>query len=164
VVATEPVLRGRTCWRSFSGTYAGAAVLALAIWVGGFALGVPVSGLLIVAAGLAVIVLTVAFTWLARASHQYRVFPDSLEVETGLLARSIDNLQLFRVRDLGVSQSILGRLLDFGNVTVASTDHSSPLVVLRGVECPRQVYDTLRELVARSQATRRTMIVESEPQ
>jgi uncharacterized membrane protein YdbT with pleckstrin-like domain len=91
------------------------------------------------------------------------VFDDSLEVESGLLARRIDNLQLFRVRDLGLRQSLFGRILGVGDVSITSTDRSSPHLRLRGVADPREVYQTLRDLVARSQATRRTVIMEEDP-
>lgn len=45
---------------------------------------------------------------------------------------------------------------------MTSTDQSTPHLALRGIEGPREVYDTLRMLVAKSQATRRTMIVEED--
>jgi uncharacterized membrane protein YdbT with pleckstrin-like domain len=102
------------------------------------------------------------YAWLVRMSTEYRVFQDSLEVEAGIIARSIDNIQLFRVRDLGLAQGVLDRLLNVGNILVSSTDQSAPHLVLRGIDAPRELYETLRELVAKSQAARRTMIVEDD--
>jgi hypothetical protein len=66
------------------------------------------------------------------------------------------------VRDLRLRQSVLGRLLGVGDISVTSTDQSSPHLTIRGADEPRALYETLREGVARSQATRRTMIVEEE--
>jgi len=57
---------------------------------------------------------------------------------------------------------MLNRIAGVGDVIVTSTDQSAPHYRLRGIEGPRQVYDQLRELVAKSQATRRTMILEQE--
>ena len=98
-----------------------------------------------------------------RLGAEDRLNQDSLEIETGLVSRNIDNLQLFRIRDLRLRQSLLGRLLGVGDVEVTSTDQSTPHLVIRGVAAPRALYDALREGVAASQATRRTMIVEEEP-
>ena len=102
------------------------------------------------------------YSWLVRLSTEYRLFQESLEVESGIISRRIENIQLFRVRDLGLAQSILNRLAGVGDVIVTSTDQSAPRYRVRGVESPREFYDRLRELVAKSQATRRTMIVEQE--
>ena len=83
-------------------------------------------------------------------------------MESGVISRRIENIQLFRVRDLGLAQSVVNRLAGVGDIIVTSTDQSAPHYRLRGVQDPREVYDRLRELVAKSQATRRTMIVEQE--
>ena len=159
----EPVLVRRRSYRSFAGVYLAAVVLMAAIWWVGFQAQVDVPWPLTVAAGLTPTVLACLGSWLAVLSTEYRVFEESIEMDTGLVARSIGNVQLFRVRDLALRQSVLNRILGVGDVLVTSTDQSSPHLVLRGVAGPREVYDTLRELVARSQATRRTMIVEEEP-
>jgi uncharacterized membrane protein YdbT with pleckstrin-like domain len=102
------------------------------------------------------------YTWLVRLNAEYRLFQDSLEVESGIISRRIENIQLFRVRDLALAQSMLNRIAGVGDITVTSTDQSAPRYRLRGVEAPRKVYDQLRELVSKSQATRQTMIVEEE--
>jgi uncharacterized membrane protein YdbT with pleckstrin-like domain len=148
--------------RSFTGRVLLAGALALLVWGGGLAAAVPLPGMLIAIAGLLPLLIAVGWAWLVRLGNEYRVFEDSVEVQTGVVSRRIDNIQLFRVRDLGLSQGLAGRLLGVGDVTITSTDQSAPRFSLRGVDDPRRLYDTLRGLVSRSQATRRTMIVERE--
>jgi membrane protein YdbS with pleckstrin-like domain len=165
VAASEPLLRARISLRSFAALYfwlALVAVVAVVAWVAGFGLRMPWPAVAIIAAGLVPLLVGFLYTWLVSVSTEYRVFPESLEVESGLIARRIDNILLFRVRDLGFRQSVLGRLLGVGDVILTSTDHSTPHLVLRGVSDPRRLYQTLRELIAKSQATRRTMIVEED--
>jgi uncharacterized membrane protein YdbT with pleckstrin-like domain len=128
----------------------------------GWTFDTGVSPLWVAGGGLLPLVLGIAYSWLVRLGAEYRLYQDSLEVETGIIARSIDNLQLFRIRDLRLKQSVLGRLFGVGDISVTSTDQSTPHLTIRGVDGPRALYDTLRELVARSQATRRTMIVEGD--
>jgi uncharacterized membrane protein YdbT with pleckstrin-like domain len=149
--------------KSFAGLYAALGALAVVIWWAGWAFDTGLSPLVIGAAGLVPLLLGIGYTWLVRLGVEYRLHQDSLEVDSGLVTRNIENLQLFRVRDLRLRQSMLARLFGVGDIVVTSTDQSTPHLTLRGVEEPRKVYETLRELVARSQATRRTMIVEEEP-
>jgi len=156
------VARRRVSWKSFLGTHIALGLLAVVIWAAGWFSGLAVHPVLVGAAGLLPILAAVLCQWLVTISTEYRVFDDSLEVESGIVSRTIENIQLFRVRDLGLHQSILDRLLNVGTVSVSSTDHSAPHLPLKGVDDPRELYETLRELVAKSQATRRTMIVEDD--
>jgi uncharacterized membrane protein YdbT with pleckstrin-like domain len=162
----QPVLVKRISLRAYAGTYVVLALLALAIWAVGFLTeigadaGIPPAAIAV--GGLVPLLLGIAYTWLVRASTQYRVFEDAIEVESGILSKDIDNLQLFRVRDLGLRQSLSGRVLSIGDITITSTDRSTPHLIIRGVGAPRDVYETLRKLVSASQATRRTMVVEDD--
>jgi uncharacterized membrane protein YdbT with pleckstrin-like domain len=159
----SPVIRKRISPKTFIGSYMGLGLLAIGIWTLGYLMRSAVPLALSAIVGFLALLIGCGYIWLLQASTEYRVFDESLEVESGILSRSIDNLQLFRVRDIGLSQSIWGRILNFGSISIASTDQSNPHLVLHGIDTPRATYDRLRELVARSQATRRTMIVEDEP-
>ena len=159
----EPLSRSRPSLRSFAGLYVVLGAVCVAIWWLGARFDTGLSPLVIAVAGPIPLLLGIAYSWLVRLGAEYRLYPDSLEIQSGLISRSVDNLQFFRVRDLGLRQSLLGRLLGVGDVTVTSTDQSTPHLTIRGVVGPRALYDALREGVAGSQATRRTMIVEEEP-
>jgi len=159
----RPLLQRRTSLKSFWGLYGVLGAIGVLIWVVGFySHRVPVSRATVVLVGLVPLLIGLLYSWLVRLSTEYRLFQESLEVQSGIISRQIENIQLFRVRDLGLAQSILNRLAGVGDIIVTSTDQSAPHYRLRGVEDPREVYDRLRELVAKSQATRRTMIVEQE--
>jgi uncharacterized membrane protein YdbT with pleckstrin-like domain len=138
--------------------------LALGVLIGflGFRFATSLPALVIVAVALAPIIIAQIYGWLVRANTEYRIYTDSLEIESGILSRKIDNIQLFRVRDLGLDQPLFGRMLGYGNLSLTSTDQSAPHLILHGVDDPRALYETLRELIAKSQAARRTMIVEEE--
>lgn len=159
---TGLVKRARMSPKSFAGLYLLLGALCVAIWWLGWAFDTGLPPLAIAAAGLVPLIIGLAYSWLVRLGAEYRLYEDSLEVETGIVSRRIDNLQLFRIRDLGLKQSLLGRIFGVGDITVTSTDQSTPHLTIRGIDDPRALYDTLREGVARSQATRRTMIVEGD--
>jgi uncharacterized membrane protein YdbT with pleckstrin-like domain len=159
------VKTARISLKSFAGLYLLLAAVCAAIWWVGWAFDTGVHPMWIAAGGLLPLVIGVLYSWLVKIGSEYRLYQDSIEVDHGIVSRSIDNLQLFRIRDLKLQQSVVGRIFGVGDISVTSTDQSTPHLTIRGVDDPRALYDALRELVARSQATRRTMIVEGdEPQ
>jgi uncharacterized membrane protein YdbT with pleckstrin-like domain len=160
---SDLVLSARMSLKTFAGLYLILGVVCIAIWWAGAALDTGLAPIVVAVGGPVPLALGILSTWLVRLGTSYRLYQDSLEVETGLMSRTIENLQLFRVRDLRLRQSVLGRLLGVGDIGVTSTDQSTPHLTIRGVDQPRALYETLRAGVARSQATRRTMILEEEP-
>lgn len=99
-------------------------------------------------------------SWLMQRIATYRLFKDRLEVERGIFTRQIENIELFRVRDVGLRQGVLGRAINFGDVYVHSTDSTVPSLHLVGIDDPRSFYQQARELVTQSRAAHRTLIVE----
>lgn len=160
--SADLVIRMRISRKNFLGMDLATLALGGLICYLGFRFGGSAQAVVIVAAALTPIIIAQIYGWLVRANTEYRIFTDSLEVESGIISRKIDNIQLFRVRDLGLDQPLMGRLLGFGSLSLTSTDQSAPHLVLRGVDDPRALYETLRDLIAKSQAARRTMIVEEE--
>jgi len=159
---SDLVTKKRISARNFVGLYVILAVFCIAVWCVGYFVRGSMPWWISMLVGIAPLLAGFLHTWLVQISTEYRIFEDSLEIESGIVSRRIENIQLFRVRDLGFQQSIMGRLLNVGNIAVSSTDQSTPHLVLRGIDQPRELYETLRSLVAKSSAARRTMIVEDE--
>jgi uncharacterized membrane protein YdbT with pleckstrin-like domain len=64
------------------------------------------------------------FIFLARLNTRYTLTSERLIVAKGLLSRKIDEIELFRIKDVTLSQSFFQRLVGYGNVKVASSDTS----------------------------------------
>ena len=125
----EPLVRTRPSLRSFTGLYVVLGAVCVAIWWLGAAFDTGRHPLVIAVAGPIPLLIGIAYSWLVRLNAEYRLYPDSIEIETGLVSRNIDNLQLFRVRDLRLRQSPLGRLLGVGPKITEHTItwiHNSP--------------------------------------
>ena len=142
--------------RAFLGSYALSVLadvaVAAVLFASGFGVLLPVAALPTVA--------VFVYAKLARAGSSYRLYPDRLELESGIISRKIENVELFRVRDVGLRQSLLGRLANYGDVYIHSTDSSTPDVHVRSIDAPKEFYQEVRELVSASRAQNRTMIVE----
>jgi uncharacterized membrane protein YdbT with pleckstrin-like domain len=100
-----PLLRRRTSLKSFWGLYVVLGGLAALIWVAGLYYDQTyMSRPLIVLIGFVPLLVGIVYSWLVRLNTEYRLFQDSLEIESGIVSRRIENIQLFR----GSSPSLAG--------------------------------------------------------
>jgi hypothetical protein len=60
------------------------------------------------------------------------------------MSRHLNELELYRVKDVVVDQRFLQRLLGYGTVTIIADDDSTPTVSLAGVSGPTQVKEMIR--------------------
>ena len=105
-------------------------------------LGLLVWGVLLAPVGIGVILLLRA--WYLVASTRYRLTNQRLFAETGLIAKNLEEVELFRVKDVTLRQGVLDRLLGVGTVTVLSTDDTAPELALAGVRDPLAAKEALR--------------------
>ncbi len=106
-------------------------------------LGLMIWGVVLLPAlGLGLILLLRA--WYLVASTRYRLTTQRLFVQTGLIAKHLEEVELFRVKDVTLSQGVLQRLLGVGNVVVLSTDDTAPRLELAGLRGPMDVKEQIR--------------------
>ena len=70
--------------------------------------------------------------------------------EKGFLNTSVDDILLYRVRDISVKISFWQRLTGVGTVTVNSSDHTMPVLVMRDIKRPREVKEMLHQQVEKA--------------
>lgn len=75
---------------------------------------------------------------------RYRVTNQRLTIESGLVSKRVDDVDLRTVEDVGLEQSPLERLLGVGRLTIVSTDRQRPRLELYGVTDPRNVRERVR--------------------
>ncbi len=81
---------------------------------------------------------------------RYRLGDDRLFFETGLMNTKVDEILLYRVRDIGVTISFWQRLTGVGTVTVESSDKSMPILAMRSIKQPREVKELLHRQVEKA--------------
>ncbi len=96
-------------------------------------------------------------TFLKHATSRFKVTLRRIELERGILSKSIESLELWRVLDLKYSQNVFDRILGVGRITVMSTDQSTPELVLYGLPDGRAIFERLREAVQVARHTSRPM-------
>lgn len=95
------------------------------------------------------IALCIEFVWLVIGLIQlrstlYTITNQRLMIETGIVSRSLSEIDLRYVDDSQFTQSVLDRILAIGNVTIHSSDTSTPTTVLRSIRDPRAVREMIR--------------------
>jgi len=60
------------------------------------------------------------------------------------LAKHVNELELYRVKDVVVDQGILQRLLGYGTVTVLADDDTTPQVDLARISRPTKIKELIR--------------------
>lgn len=107
------------------GTFAGLGTLILGL--AGFGLMVAMAGdwgawpLLLTGAAAAI----VAWKWLDNMSARYDVTAERLIVRRGILFKSIDEIELYRVKDVRMDFTLLGQMAGIGSICLTTSDETT---------------------------------------
>ncbi|TPG13610.1 PH domain-containing protein [Sphingomonas oligophenolica] len=108
----------------------------------------------------------IAVRWLQNRAATYDITDQRLIVKRGLIMKSIDEIELYRVKDVRVDYSLINQIADIGTITITSTDRTTghAAFVLRDVPAARERREGLRKLVDRARQLRgvRELDVDSE--
>jgi membrane protein YdbS with pleckstrin-like domain len=74
----------------------------------------------------------------------YTITSERIKIVKGMFGKDIENLELVRLQDIDLSQNLSERLFNIGDIQIRGADPSHPLVVLRNVANPQDVYEILR--------------------
>ena len=91
---------------------------------------------------------------------RYALSEDRLFLKRGFLNVHQDEIVLYRVRDLRVSQTLWQRVFGVGTVTVISTDKSIPELALKNIRQPNEVKELIHEYVEKMKIERRMRVGE----
>jgi uncharacterized membrane protein YdbT with pleckstrin-like domain len=102
--------------------------------------------------GLAAIGLVVPlFMWIVRwwatRTTVYELTSQRLRKRSGILNRQVDELELFRVKDYAMEQPLMLRMLGLGNLTLMTSDASTPTVAIKAISGVEDVREKLRNAV-----------------
>jgi uncharacterized membrane protein YdbT with pleckstrin-like domain len=149
------------------GTAAGLGTIVLGLL--GIALTIAVAGawhawpLLLTAVAL----LIFAFKWIEVMSSLYEITPERLILKRGIFLKSIDEIELYRVKDVRMDYSLLNQWAGIGNICLTSSDETTRTgeLTLRNVPQALRRREELRRLVdvARKQRGVREMDMFRDP-
>jgi uncharacterized membrane protein YdbT with pleckstrin-like domain len=114
-------------------------------WLRGTLAGWGTLLLCLVGVGLIIILIK----WIANLATTYEVTSDRLILHKGIFAKSIDEIELYRVKDVRIDFTLINQMADIGTISITSSDETTrdaPLVI-RDVDHARTRREQLRDLV-----------------
>ena len=93
--------------------------------------------------------------WLRSLSTKYWITTQRIRVEHGLLSKSKDNVELFRIDHFDLHKPLGMRIVGHCRLHLRSSDPSFQTVILYGVPDLEELADTLRECSLRERSRRR---------
>lgn len=138
-------------WRASFWRFALAALLVVAgaaLAVAAFALGVGA-----VAAIVGGVLTLVGAGWLVAlrvivGTRRVRISTETVDIESGLLSKKIQTLQLWRIQDIDFAQSLGERVLGISRIHLVTQDKETPTVTLDGMPGSRVLFDRLRDAIS----------------
>ncbi len=111
--------------------------------------------------GIVVIVLlNLVVRYVTVRSLTYRIINGVLQIESGILSRRTEMIELFRVRDIVEERPFLMRLAGLGNIAIVSSDATSPTLQMRAIGNTGELVHVLRDEVNASRQRNRVMGME----
>jgi uncharacterized membrane protein YdbT with pleckstrin-like domain len=110
--------------------------------------------LLLCPVGVGLIILGVR--WLQNVSSQYDVTDQRLIVRRGIFIKTVDEIELYRVKDVRLQFSLINQMTGIGTIALTSSDPSTGggAFVLRDVPMATDRREGLRGLVERARHRR----------
>lgn len=109
-------------------------------------------GLLIAAFGLGLILILI--TYLKIRYTRYRLSNQRLIISRGVFSRSMETIELYRIKDLQYHASFWQRIVGIGNIVLISSDKSNPQIGLVGFGDSSNKFHQTRSLVEHARMRR----------
>lgn len=131
------------------------AGIVLAI-MGTFDLGLYWLALSLVAVGL------FGWRWLENLASKYDLTEERLIIRRGLVAKSLDEIELYRIKDVRINFTLINQIAGIGTISISSSDETTRDgdLVIRDVERARPRREEIRRLVDIARQKRRVREVD----
>lgn len=114
-------------------------------WLRGTLAGWLTLLLCLVGVGLVIILVK----WINNFATTYEVTPERIIIRRGIFNKSIDEIELYRVKNIRIDFSLINQWADIGTISILSSDETTrdaPLVIPH-VDAARRRREELRTLV-----------------
>lgn len=110
----------------------------------------------------AIPVLTIAWTFAKVATVQYELTNERLRETTGIFSRNLEEIELYRVKDINVKRSFAQLMLGRATITLHTSDTTRPILTLEWMPGFRTKHETIRTNVEKCRLKHRSRVVEFE--
>lgn len=99
---------------------------------------------------------------LAVGAQQFELTSERLLISRGLLTRTTESLELYRVKDMRIVQPFRLRLFGLENIELITSDENSPIVIIDHIPGRLHLLDQIRTQVEACRVTKGTRELEIE--
>lgn len=85
------------------------------------------------------------YRYLRVATTDFTLTTERLRIQTGILNRQTEEVELYRIRDTAVGQTLFERMFGLGTIQVSSSDSRTPEFPLRAIKSPHEVREHFRK-------------------
>jgi uncharacterized membrane protein YdbT with pleckstrin-like domain len=100
--------------------------------------------------------------WLETRNTIYALSDQRLKFTRGVLTKTTEDLELYRVRDTKFEQGVFERMLGLGRIQLFTTDETSPSIVLPYIADAESVREKIRGLVEARRDAKRVRYLDTE--
>ena len=118
--------------------------------------GVGAALLCVITVGIAAL-----FYWLRSLSRHYRITTERVIIESGLLSKRTEQVDLYRITDYVVERPFGQRLLGTGNIMLEAMDRTTPQLRIDAIKTDvMALYEQLRLATEREKQRRGVRVVD----
>jgi len=131
------------------GTAAGLGTILLGI-AGIVLLALEVAGIATWWLGLTVVALLIVLVkWVQNLAATYEFTEERLIIRRGIIMKSVDEVELYRIKDVRINFSLLNQMAGIGRITVSSSDETTRAgdLVIPEIQKALERREQLRRLV-----------------
>lgn len=77
----------------------------------------------------------------------YEISPEEFRYYFGILHRRHEFIESYRVKDYQIDRPFIYRIFGLGNLTIYTSDKTTPVFKMEAIKTPQEIYKTLRGLV-----------------
>jgi uncharacterized membrane protein YdbT with pleckstrin-like domain len=100
--------------------------------------------------------------WLENLASKYELTEERLIIRKGIIAKSVDEIELYRIKDVRINFTIINQIAGIGTICISSSDETTRNgdLVIRDVERAQARREELRRLVDIARQKRRVREVD----
>ena len=87
--------------------------------------------------------------WFENLASKFSITEERLIIRKGIIAKSVDEIELYRIKDVRINFSIINQIAGIGTISISSSDETTREgdLVIRDVERAQARREELRRLV-----------------
>jgi len=86
---------------------------------------------------------------------RYEVDPEQLRYSSGVILRKHEFVENYRIKDYAIEKPLIYRMFGLGNLTIYTSDKTTPILHMYAIRKPEEKYQIMRGLVEISRKEKR---------